>query len=191
MKKGLSVVGIVIIAFLLLILGCQSAPQKELTDAKAALQKAQEMEADKYASDLFNQAKDSIAEADNLIASKKYTEAKELLISAKTVAESAVQQAVATKDETKTEVEDFRAAIDSDRKQLAETQNLAKQWKLPDAVWTLTAETSRWDQGQQRASTEYDAGNYYLAKQLYAQIHQEITSKDNELRNLIMGKQKK
>ena len=191
MKKGVTVVGIGIIALLLLILGCQSAPQKELIDAKAALQKAQESEADKYASDLFNQAKDSIAEADNLIASKKYTEAKELLINAKTVAESAAQQAVITKDETKTEVEDFFAAIDGARKQLVETQNLAKQWKLPDAVWTLTDETARWDQGLQRAHTEYDAGNYYLAKQLTAQIHQEITSKDNELRNLIMEKQKK
>lgn len=191
MKKGISVAGIMVIAFLLLILGCQSAPQKELTDAKAALQKAQEVEADKYASDLFNQAKDSIAEAENLIASKKYTEAKELLINAKTVAESAVQQAAITKDETKTEVEDFRTAIDSAKIQLTETQNLAKQWKLPDAVWKLTDETARWDQGLQRAHTEYDAGNYYLAKQLTAQIHQEITSKDNELRNLIMEKQKK
>ena len=191
MKKGFSVVGIAIIALLFLILGCQSAPQRELTDAKAALQKAQEMEADKYASDLFNQAKDSIAEADNLIASKKYSEAKELLINAKTVAESAAQQAAITKDETKTEVEDFFAAIDGARKQLVETQNLAKQWKLPDAVWNLTKETARWDQGRSRAQTEYDAGNYYLAKQLTAQIHQEITSKDNELRNLIMEKQKK
>ena len=191
MKKGVSVVGIVVIALLLLILGCQSAPQKELTDAKTALAKAQETEADKYATDLFNQAKDGIAEAENLIASKKYTEAKELLINAKTVAESAAQQAVITKDETKTEVEDFLAAIDGDRKQLVETQNLAKQWKLPDAVWNLTGETARWDQGRNRAQTEYDAGNYYLAKQLTAQIHQEVTSKDNELRNLIMEKQKK
>ncbi len=191
MKKEISVVGMVVCAFLLLILSCQSAPQKELTDAKAALAKAQEAEADKYASDLFNQAKDSITEAENLIASKKYTEAKELLINAKTVAESAAQQAVITKDETKTEVEDFFAAIDGARKQLVETQNLAKQWKLPDAVWKLTDETARWDQGRNRAQTEYNAGNYYLSKQLTAQIHQEITSKDNELRNLIMEKQKK
>jgi hypothetical protein len=191
MKKGISVVGMVVSAFLLLILSCQSAPQKELTDAKTALAKAQEMEADKYASDLFNQAKNSITEAENLIASKKYAEAKELLISAKAVAESAAQQAVITKDETKTEVEDYLAAIDGARKQMVETQNLAKQWKLPDAVWTLTDETTRWDQGLQRARTEYDAGNYFLAKQLTAQIHQEVTSKDNELRNLIMEKQKK
>jgi hypothetical protein len=191
MKKSVTVVGIGIIALLFLMLGCQTAPQKELTDAKAALQKAQEAEADKYAADLFNQAKDSIAEAENLIASKKYTEAKELLINAKTVAESAAQQAAITKDETKTEVEDFLTAIDSARKQLVETQNLANQWKLPEAVWKLTDETARWDQGLQRARTEYDAGNYYLARQLTAQIHQEITSKDNELRNLIMEKQKK
>lgn len=191
MKKGITIAGLVVFAFLILILSCQSAPQKELTAAQDALQKAQEAEADKYASDLFNQAKDSITEAENLIASKKYGDAKQLLINALQVAESAVQQAGTNKDETKTEVEDYFAAIDGDKKQLAETQNLAKQWKLPETVWKLSDETARWDQGRSRAQTEYNAGNYYLAKQLAAQIHQEVTSKDNDLRSLIMEKQKR
>jgi len=191
MKKGITVVGLVAFAFLILILGCQSAPQKELTAAKDALQKAQEAEADKYASDLFTQAQNSITEAENLIASKKYGDAKQLLINAQQVAESAVQQAGTNKDETKTEVEDYLAAIDGAMKQLHETQNLSQQWKLPESVWKLTDEMARWDQGIQRAKTEYSAGNYYLAKQLAAQIHQEVTSKDNDLRSLIMEKQKK
>jgi hypothetical protein len=191
MKKGITVVGLVVFTFLFLLLSCQSAPQKELDEAKAALQKAQEAEADKYASDLFTQIKDSIAEAENLIASKKYEEAKQLLINAKVVAESAVQQAVINKDNTKIEVEDYLAAIDGSMKQLHETQDLAKQWKLPEAVWKLTDEMARWDQGLQRAKIEYQAGNYFVAKQLTSQIHQELTSKDNELRNLIMEKQKK
>jgi hypothetical protein len=191
MKKGIAFVGLMVIAAFILLLGCQSAPQKELTAAQDALQKAQEVEADKYASDLYNQAQNSISEAENLIASKKYGEAKQLLINAQQVAESAAQQAGANKDETKTEVEDYFAAIDGDRKQLAETQNLAKQWKIPESAYKLTDEMAQWDQGFQRAKTEYDAGNYYEAKQLAAQIHQQVTEKDNELRSMIMEKQKK
>jgi hypothetical protein len=191
MKKGITFVGLMVIALLILLWGCQSAPQKELTAAKDALQKAQEAEADKYASDLYTQAQNSISEAENLIASKKYGDAKQLLINAQQVAESAAQQAASNKDETKTEVEDYFAAIEGDRKQLAETQNLSKQWKLPESTWKLTDETAQWDQGVQRARTEYNAGNYYEAKQLAAQIHQEVTEKDNELRSMIMEKQKK
>jgi len=191
MKKGIIIVGLMVFACLILILSCQSAPQKELAAAKDALQKAQESEADKYASDLFVQAQNSITEAENLIASKKYGEAKQLLVNALGVAESAAQQAGINKDETKTEVEDYLAAIDGAMKQLRETQDLSKQWKIPESVWKLTDEMARWDQGIQRARMEYDAGNYYQAKQLAAQIHQEVTSKDNEMRSLIMEKQKK
>ena len=107
------------------------------------------------------------------------------------MAESAAQQAGINKDETKNNVEDFLAAIDGAMKQLHETQNLANQWKIPEGVWKLTDEMARWDEGLKRANTEYQAENYYLSKQLCAQIHQEITAKDNELRNLIMEKQKK
>ena len=93
MKKGLILLGFSVFAFWILLLSCQSAPQKELVAAKDALQKAQEAEADKYASDLFTQAQNSITEAENLIASKKYGEAKQLLVNALGVAESAAQQA--------------------------------------------------------------------------------------------------
>jgi hypothetical protein len=191
MKQRITIVGLMVFVCLLLLLSCQSAPQNELTAAKDALQKAQEAEADKYAPHLFIQAQNSISEAENLISSKKYGEAKQLLINAQQVAESATQQAGANKDETKTEVEDYFAAIDGAMKQLNETQDLSKQWKLPESAWKLTDEKTQWDQDYQRAKTEYAAGNYYEAKQLAAQIHQEVTTKDNELRSMIMEKQKK
>ena len=191
MIKGITVASVVLFSFLLLILGCQSAPEKDLAAAKDALQKAQEAEADKYAPDLFNQANDSITEAENLIASKKYGEAKQLLINAKGVAESAISQAQVNKDETKTQVEDFLAALENAVKQLSEAQDKAKQWKIPEDVWKLTEETARWDQMVTRAKAEYEAGNYYLAKQLCAQAHQEITQKDNQLRGMIVAKEGK
>lgn len=191
MKKGAVIISLVLFSFSLLILGCQSAPQKELDSAKQTLMNAQEAEADKYAPDVFTQAKDAISEAENLIAQKNYAEAKKLLLDAKGVAEQAISQAQTNKDETKTQVEDFLAAIDNVMNQLHETQGSAKQWKIPDAVWSLTEEMARWDEGKKRAKAEYDAGNYYLAKQLSSEIHKEITDKDNQLRTMIMEKQGK
>jgi hypothetical protein len=190
MKKGIWVVGLMLFPFLLLILGCAGEPTKELAAAKDALEKARTAEADKYAADLFNQAENSIIEAENLIAQKKYGEAKKLLMDAKGVAESATSQAEVNKENTKTEVEDFFAAIDHAMQQLKGTQDLAKQWGIPQKQRALTEEMSTWDEQLKKAHAEYDGENYYSAKELAAGIHQEVTAKDNELREMIMAKQK-
>jgi len=190
MKKGILVVGLVIFPFLLLILGCAGEPTNELAAAKAALENARAAEADKYAPDLFAQAENAIIEAENLIAQKKYAEAKKLLMDAKGVAESAGSQAVTNKDNTKTEVEDYLAAIDQTMKQLKETQDLAKQWGIPKKQRELTDEMARWNENLEMARAEYDNENYYSAKELAAAIHQEVTEKDNQLREMIMAKQK-
>ena len=190
MNKGIWVIGLVIFPFLFLILGCAGEPKNELAAAKDALEKARVAEADKYAADLFTQAENSITEAENLIAQKKYGEAKKLLMDAKSVAESAASQAEVNKENTKTEVEDFFAAIDNAMKQLKETQDLAKQWGIPKKSRALTEETSRWDEQLKKAHTEYDSGNYFSAKELASEIHQQVTDKDNQLREMIMAKQK-
>jgi len=190
MRKGILVAGLLIFPVLLLILGCAGEPTNELAAAKDALEKARAAEADKYAPDLFTQAENSITEAENLIAQKKYGEAKKLLMDAKSVAESALSQAEVNREHTKTEVEDFFAAIDQAMKQLKETQDLAKQWGIPKKKRALTEEMSGWDEQLKKAHAEYDSGNYYSAKELAAGIHQEVTTKDNELREMIMAKQK-
>jgi len=190
MKRGIWVVGLLVFPFLLLILGCAGEPTNELAAAKDALEKARAAEADKYAPDIFTQAENSITEAENLIAQKKYGEAKKLLMDAKGVAESAASQAEVNKENTMTEVEDYLAAINNAMKQLKETQDLAKQWGIPQSKRALTEEMSRWDEQLKKAQAEYDAENYYSAKALASEIHQEVTEKDNQLREMIMAKQK-
>lgn len=190
MKKGIVVIGLLLLPCLLLMLGCGGEPTKQLADAKAALDKAREAEADKYAPDLFTQAENSITEAENLIAQKKYGEAKKLLMDAASVADQAASQAAVNKENTKTEVEDYMAAINGAMNQLKETQDLAKQWGIPKKERELTEEMSTWDENLKKAQAEYDAGNYYSAKEMAAKIHQEVTDKDNQLREMIMAKQK-
>jgi hypothetical protein len=190
MKRGILIVSLLLFPTLLLILGCGGEPTNELAAAKQALESARAAEADMYAPDLFAQAENGINEAEGLIAEKKYAEAKKLLIDAKTVADQAASQAVTNKDNTKTEVEDYLAAIDQSMKQLKETQDLAKKWGIPKNQWELTEDIARWNENLQEARTEYDNGNYYSAKKLAAEVHQELTQKDSDLREKIMAKQK-
>jgi hypothetical protein len=190
MKKGLLVVSFLIFPLLVLLLGCAGEPTQQLTDAKDALEIARQAEADMYAPDLFSQAENAITEAENLIGQKKYAEAKKLLMDAKAVADQAASQAAINKDNTKTEVEDYLAAINGAMGQLKETQDLAKQWKIPAKQRELTDEKAAWDEELKNAQAEYDAGNYYSAKELAAKVHREITDTDSQLRELIMSKQK-
>ena len=190
MKRGILFVGLLMVPVFLLILGCGGEPTNELAAAKGALEAARAAEADKYAPDVFTQAENEIAEAENLIAQNKYGEAKKHLMNAKSVAESAATQAVTNKDNTKTEVEDYLAAIDQGMKQLKETQDLAKQWGIPKKQRELTDELAVWNANLDKARAEYDAGKYHSARELAAGVHQELTAKDSGLREAIMAKQK-
>jgi len=189
MKKAVLAVSVLVLPALLL-LACAGEPTQQMTDAKDALQKAREAEADKYAPDLLSQAENSITEAENLIAQKKYGEARTLLMDAKSVADQAASQAAINKDNTKIDVEDYLVAIRGAISQFKETQNSAKQWGIPKDKWELTTEMATWDENEKKARAEYDAGNYFEAKQLAAKLHGEITDKDNEIRDLTMAKQK-
>ena len=190
MKRGILFVGLLMVPVFLLILGCGGEPANELAAAKAALDGARAAEADKYAPDVFTQAENSIAEAERLIAEQKYGEAKKLLMDAKGVAETAATQAATNKENTKTEVEDYLAAIDQGMKQLKETQDLAKQWGIPKKQRELTEETAAWTEKVEQARAKYDEGDYFSAKELAAGVHQELTAKETGLRDAIMAKQK-
>jgi hypothetical protein len=189
MKKAVFALSLLVLP-LLLLLACAGEPTQQMTEAKDALQKAQQAEADKYAPDLYSQAQNSIAEAESLIALKKYTEAKTSLEKAKELADQAATQAPINKDNTKIDVEDYLAAINGARKQFKETQNLAKQWGIPKDKWELTDQIASWDEDQKQVQADYDAGNYFEAKQLAAKLHGEITDKDSEIREMIVAKQK-
>jgi hypothetical protein len=189
MKKAIFVIALLVLP-LLLLLACAGEPTQQMTDAKDALQKAKEAEADKYAPGLFSQAQNSIAEAESLIALKQYGEAKTSLMNAKEMADQAATQAPINKDNTKTEVEDYLAAINGAMNQFKETQDLAKQWGIPKDKWQLTDQIATWNDDLKQVQAEYDAGSYFEAKQLAAKLHGDITDKDNEIRELIMAKQK-
>lgn len=190
MKRGIWVMSLLLVPVLLLMLGCGGEPTKQLAEAKDALEKARAAEADKYTADLFTQAENSIAEAEALIAQQKFGEAKQLLMDAKAVADQAAAQAAVGKEDTKTHVEDFFAEIGKIRDQLKDTQAKAKEWKIPQKERELTDEMSVWEENLNQAQAEYDAGNYYSAKELVSTVYQDMKTKNDELIEKILAKQK-
>jgi hypothetical protein len=190
MKKKIFVIPLVILVFFLLILGCAREPKKELAAAQDALEKAKEAQADRYASDIFAQAENSLKEAEDLIAQKNYGEAKSLLITAKGVADTAASQAAINKEEVKVEAEDAISESQKAMQQLMETQKAAQGWKLPKEKTDLSQQIPSWEDQLKQAQEEHAQGDFDIASKTATEVYQQIIAKDNELRELIMAKQK-
>lgn len=191
MKKEILIIPLVIFIFFLMILGCASEPKKELAAAKDALEKAREAQADRYALDIFTLAENSLTEAEDLIAQKKYSEAKQLLINAKGMADSAASQASINKEDVKVEAEDAISESQKAMQLLMETQKAAQDWKIPKEKTDLSQQMPNWEDQLKLAQGEYNAGNFDVAKDIASKVYQELNAKNNELSELIAAKQKK
>jgi hypothetical protein len=191
MKKEILIIPLVIFIFFLMILGCAGEPKKELAAAKDALEKAREVQADRYASDLFALAENSLTEAEDLIAQKKYSEAKQLLMNAQGMADSAASQASINKEDVKVDAEDAISGSQKAMQLLMETQKAAQSWKIPKEKTDLSAQMPNWEDQLKRAQEEYNAGNFDMAKDMASKVYQELNAKNNELSELITAKQKK
>lgn len=190
MKKKILIIQLVILAFFLVILGCAGEPKKELTAAKDALEKAREAQADRYASDIFTQAENSLREAENLIAQKNYGEAKKLLITAKGMADTAASQASINKENVKVEAEDAIGESQKAMELLKDTQKKAQDWKIPKEQTDLSIPMPDWEDQLKKAQEEYNNGNFDVAKGIVVNVYQQISARNQELTDLIMAKQK-
>jgi hypothetical protein len=190
MEKRIGIISLFILAFFLVILGCAREPKKELTAAKDALEKAREAQADRYASDLFDQVENLLTDAENLIAQKNYGEAKKLLITAMGRADTAAAQALINKENVRQQADDFISGSQTAMEQLKNTQKIAQDWKIPKEQTDLSVLIPSWEAQLSRAKEEFDKENFDIASKLAGEAYQQISTKDNELRELIMAKQK-
>lgn len=191
MKKKILLISPIMLALFLVILSCAGEPKKELTEAKDALKKAREAQADRYASDLFTQAENLLTEAENQIAQKNYGEAKKLLINAMGIADTATAQALINKENVKQQAEDFISGSQAAMEQLKNTQKIAQDWKIPKEQTDLSVQIPSWEAQLSRAKEEFDKENFDISSKMAGEVYQQISTKDNELRELIMAKQKK
>jgi hypothetical protein len=191
MNKKILLIPPIILALFLVILSCAGEPKKELTAAKDALEKAREAQADRYASDLFGQAENLLTEAENLIAQKNYGEAKKLLINAMGIANTATAQALINKENVRQQAEDFISGFLTAMEQLKSTQKIAQDWKISKEQTDLSVQIPSWEAQLSRAKEEFDKENFDIASKMAGEAYQQISTKDNELRELIMAKQKK
>jgi len=126
LSKKTMIFGLMMLA-LVAFVGCAKAPQEVIDAAKAAVDAAKAVEADRYAADLYNAAKDTLdqalAEVENqngkFALTRSYGIAQKLLEGAIAAANSAKEAAVANKAKVQTEAQqlllDAQAAINASK----------------------------------------------------------------------------
>jgi hypothetical protein len=131
---------VVVIALSALFIGCAKPPQAEVDAAKAALDAAKAVEADRYVAGVFKAAKDSLnaataeIEAQNgkFALTRNYKKAAAMLTSATQLANEAKDKTAAKKEEVKAEAEklvtDVQTAI-ADAKKLIKKAPRGKEGK--------------------------------------------------------------
>lgn len=89
----------------MLLAGCEKAPTQEVSNAEKSISEAMQKEANLYAPEIFSKAEQSLKMAKDLLAQKKYKEAKKAAEDAVALSQQAISQVEASKSKMKAEIE--------------------------------------------------------------------------------------
>ena len=176
MKQAVWKTGLVACIFALsLICACAKPPTQEIAAAEKAIADAKAKEADLYVQDVFATAEDDMKKANDMVAAKKYDEAKAAALEASKMAQQAAAQVDQNKQKMKAEVEamlpDVQKAID-ETKTLAATaikkKAVASKDEVQSAIGKLELDMTN-VKDQLQAGKIRQAGD--LAKSLSEQVN--------------------
>lgn len=194
--KHLRIVGVVLLV-MFVVMACAKAPQQAIDAAKAALDEAKQVEADRYAADQFNAAKDSLdaalAEVEKQNAKfawfRSYGKAEKLLASVTTLAQAAKEAAVANKEKMKVEAEGLLQQADT---AIKETEKLLK--KAPTgkegkaALESIKSDLETVKATLTAANDAMSKGDYLTARDKAQSCIQKANDLSNELNEAIQKK---
>jgi hypothetical protein len=173
MRAKLFLLALSLMVVLALVAGCAKAPQQEIEAAKAALEAAKTAEADRYAADLYNAAKDSLdaalaeVEAQNakFALTRNYGNAQKWLQSAVAAANAAVEAVAANKEQVRAEAQDLwnqaKAAV-AEVKGLMAKAPKGKEGK--EVLEQMQSEISGVENSLAEAETALNNGDFLTAR---------------------------
>lgn len=130
MKQKISA-GLIALSLMLLLAGCAKEPTELINAAKAALDSAKTMEADRYLPEEFNAVQDSLNAAlavveeqnSKFALTRNYDDAKRILENVATMAKQTGEKAIVRKDEVRVEVQqtlaEVKAALEESKELIA------------------------------------------------------------------------
>jgi hypothetical protein len=182
MKQAVWKTGLVACIFALsLICACAKPPTQEMAAADKAIADAKAKEADVYVQDVFAKAQDEMKKAGEMVAAKKYEEAKTAALEAAKIAQQAVAQVDQNKQKMKEEVEamlpDVQKAID-ETKALAATAIKKKAVASKDEVQSAI---SKLELDMTNVKDQLQAGKIRQAGDLAKSLSEQVNTQKQSL----------
>ncbi len=194
MKVKALVTVLVVVFAMALMLGCAKVPQQELDAAKAALDAAKAGEADRYAPEVYNAAKDSLNAAlaevekqnSKFALFRSFKRVKDLVAKATTAANDAKDQAAVNKEKTRVEAEGLMAqaapAVENVKKLMKKAPR-GKEGKA--ALEAIGSELAAVEASLAEANTAMTNGDFLTARDKAQANLQKLTGLADELQQAI------
>jgi hypothetical protein len=172
----------VFVIIIVLIASCAKPPEAEMAAAKAAVDSAKSVEADRYAPELFGQARTKLNAGLAEVEQKNYEEAAKLLVDATATAKEAADAVPGKKEEMKQQTESLLEQIP------AAVENARKAWKKAprgkgtrEALEMMKNEISAQEAAVDQVKQSLDSGDMLTAKQKAQAILDKLASITQEL----------
>jgi hypothetical protein len=178
----LSVSSIVIMALIMVFIGCAKPPEAEKAAAKTAMDAAVTAGADKYAAADFKTAKGAWDASEAQMNDKKYDEAKQGYIAAKAAFDKAAGAAAAGKKAVADEANAAIVALEEGWKNLAAAAKAVEK-KMQDKQEAWAADTKVFEDGL-KATKDMVAGDPAGAKKKAAELKAIIDKWDASFKEL-------
>jgi len=177
-----AVSSIMVMALIMMFIGCAKPPEAEKAAAKTAMDAAVTAGADKYAAADFKAAKGTWDASEGQMNDKKYDEAKQGYVSAKAAFDKAAGAAAAGKKAMTDEANAAVAAVEDGWKNLADAaKGVEKKMKDKQEAWTADAKV--FEDGL-KATKDMIAGDPAGAKKKAAELKSIIDKWDATFKEL-------
>lgn len=192
MKKVVWKLGLVLSLFsILLIAACAKPPTEEIANADKAISTAKSQEADLYVPDIFSKAQEQMKKANDLVAEKKYKEAKEAALEVVKLTQEAIALVEQNKQKMKEELENMLPDI---QKALDETKSAAMTAIKKKAVASkeeLQNAIGKFELDMTSVKEQLQAGKIRQASDLAKTLSEQINSQKQSLADLMAQAQQK
>ena len=186
MKQAVWKTGLIVCVFALsLIFACAKPPTQEIANAEKAIADAKAKEADMYVKDVFTKAQDEMKKAGEMVAAKKYDEAKTAAMEAAKIARQAASLVEQNKQRMKEELEKMLPDV---QKILEDTKSLAAAAIKKKAVASkdeLQSAIGKLELDMTGIKEQLQAGKIRQAADLAKSLLEEITAQKQNLTDAI------
>jgi len=168
--------------------GCAKPPTKEVENAKKAIAEAKQKEVDLYVQDIYIKAEDSLKKAEDLIAVKKYKDAKKAAEEAASFALQAIPMVETNKAKMKTGVEQMIPEVQGALDELKSLVAKAIKKKAQINREEIQSSIGKWEIDMVNIKDQLQGGRVRLANDQLISMKEQIESQRENLKALLEPK---